>query len=82
MLSHTHASIISATPTFLRMILSGNHKETLTSLKFAFVGAEKCSDEVFSLFEEKCPDATILEGYGITECSPIVTVNPLEKQEK
>lgn len=81
-LFHTQASIVSATPTFLRMILSGNDKEFLASLKFAFVWAEKCSDEVFTLFGQKCPEATILEWYGITECSPIVTVNPLEKQIK
>lgn len=81
-IQHTHASIVSATPTFLRMTLSGNAEDTLKSLKYAFVWAEKCSDEVFSLFAQKCPEGVILEWYGITECSPIVTVNPLEKQKR
>ena len=81
-LAHTKASIFSATPTFLRMILAANSKEILQSLRLVFVGAEKCTDDVFRLFQEKCSEATILEGYGITECSPIVTVNPLEKQKR
>lgn len=60
-LTHTKSSIISATPTFLRMILANNSSEVLASLKFAFVGAEKCGDEIFTLFHEKCGDAIILE---------------------
>jgi len=81
-LSHTHASIITATPTFLRMILANNTSSQLASIRYGIMGAEKCSDEVFSLFHEKCPNATILEWYGITECSPIVTVNPWHLQKK
>lgn len=64
------------------MILSGNERHMLESLRFAFVGAEKCSDEVFHLFESACPHGVILEGYGITECSPIVSVNPLDRQKR
>lgn len=81
-LAHTKSAIFSATPTFLRMILSANPREILQSLRLVFVGAEKCTDDVFRLFQEKCSEATILEGYGITECSPIVTVNPLEIQKR
>ena len=36
-LTHTHGSIISTTPTFLRMILAHNSPSVLTSLRFAFI---------------------------------------------
>lgn len=60
-LAHTKSTIVSATPTFLRMILANNDNSTLESLRYAFVGAEKCSEDIFSLFYEKCSEATILE---------------------
>lgn len=49
LLSHTRTTILSATPTFLRMILARGQSSDLESLRYAFVGAEKCSDEVFAL---------------------------------
>jgi long-chain-fatty-acid--[acyl-carrier-protein] ligase len=40
------------------------------------VGAEKCPPDLFERFREAAPQATIVEGYGITECAPVVSVNP------
>jgi long-chain-fatty-acid--[acyl-carrier-protein] ligase len=69
------ATIVCATPTFLGNILNHTKSEDLVSLRWAIVGAEKCPDALFDTFESLAPDADLLEGYGITECSPLVCCN-------
>ncbi len=70
------ATILAATPTFLDGILAKTVNTTmLQSLRFAFVGAEKCPDHVYKNFAEQCPASTLCEGYGITECSPVIAAN-------
>lgn len=76
-IKHTWVTGVTATPTFLKMILTLAQKEDLKTLRYAVVGAEKCSDEVFNKFRELVPQGEILEGYGITECSPVVSINPI-----
>ena len=69
-------SLLAAPPTFLEAILErARDTNDLASLRFAFVGAEKCPDRVYRAFSRQCPDAVLCEGYGITECSPAVSVN-------
>ncbi|MFA6929704.1 MAG: acyl-[ACP]--phospholipid O-acyltransferase [Lentisphaeria bacterium] len=63
------------TPTFVNNILRNASGEQAYSLRVVITGAEKCTDSVYELIRQRCPEAIVLEGYGITECGPIVSLN-------
>lgn len=69
-------TVLAATPTFFGFILERAKPGDLDSLKIAVVGAEKCPDSVFERAKTMTPNAEVIEGYGITECAPIVAANP------
>ena len=68
-------SLCFGTPTFVNGILRVAQAGQLSSLRLVAVGAEKCPSYVYQEFQKLCPTGVIVEGYGITECSPIVSVN-------
>ena len=82
LIAHTQPTLLATTPTFLRNLLSVASPDQLTSLRYVITGGEKCSESVFEKAKNLIPSAVILEGYGITECSPIISINPLKKQKK
>lgn len=67
-------SLLVATPTFLRGYLRGVNREQLGSLKLVVTGAEKLPSSIATAFEDKFGKA-VLEGYGLTETSPVTNVN-------
>ncbi|HXG12505.1 MAG TPA: AMP-binding protein [Gemmataceae bacterium] len=68
-------TLLVGTPTFVSYIFDRAAPGELTSLRLIVVGAEKCPPSVFERCKELAPDAVVLEGYGVTECSPVVAVN-------
>ncbi len=53
----------------------------LNPLRFCISGADKLSVEVLNKFQNKF-HLPLLEGYGLTEASPVVSVNPLKGKKK
>jgi acyl-CoA synthetase (AMP-forming)/AMP-acid ligase II len=43
--------------------------------KQVMLGAENCPQDTRELFAERCPEGRLIEGYGVTECSPVISLN-------
>ena len=67
-------TFLIATPTFLQGYMRRCTPESFGSLQYVLVGAEKLPERVALAFEDIF-GIRPLEGYGCTECSPVVTVN-------
>jgi len=76
-LKHTKANNIIVTPTLLKMIMERASKEDMASVELVISGAESLHKDTFESFINLTDNkSVIVEGYGITECSPIVSLTP------
>jgi len=70
-------TLLLATPTFLNTYTRRCAPEDFGSLRFVMAGAEKLPERIARAFEDHF-GIRPLEGYGCTECSPVVALNTLD----
>jgi acyl-[acyl-carrier-protein]-phospholipid O-acyltransferase/long-chain-fatty-acid--[acyl-carrier-protein] ligase len=71
------ATLLLATPTFLQIYMRRCTPAQFGSLRIVLAGAEKLSERLVQAFEENF-GIRPLEGYGTTECSPVVAASTLD----
>lgn len=73
------ATILLSTPTFLRSYARRIPRDAFGTLRLAVAGAERLSGETHELFHARFGCA-VYEGYGLTEASPVVSLNQADPE--
>lgn len=68
-------TLFCCAPTFIRALFAVTDPKALSSLKWVVSGAEKTPQALFDFVATHLPSCVLMEGYGITECSPIVSLD-------
>ncbi|MGQ0809987.1 MAG: acyl-[ACP]--phospholipid O-acyltransferase [Nitrospiraceae bacterium] len=69
-----HVTFLVATPTFLQLYQRRCTPEQLSTVRVVLTGAEKLPERLAQAFHDRFGIRPI-EGYGVTECAPVIAVN-------
>ena len=75
-------TLICSAPSFLKGILHAATKEQLKTMRLFVSGAERISKDVVEKIKSFGEDKSLVEGYGITECAPMISLNLTGDQSK
>lgn len=70
----TRSTVLFATDTFLQQYMRASADGGLSSLRIAVCGAERVREETRKRAEQRF-SFEVLEGYGVTECAPVLAAN-------
>jgi acyl-[acyl-carrier-protein]-phospholipid O-acyltransferase / long-chain-fatty-acid--[acyl-carrier-protein] ligase len=73
LIGKTQSTILFGTDTFLVGYARAADKDDLASVRYVITGAERVKEETRRMWDPF--GTTILEGYGCTECSPVLACN-------
>jgi len=73
---HHQATILPAIPQFFRTLANAQVPEDFP-LRVCISGGAPLPAEILREFREKVPRIPLIEGYGLSEASPVVSMNPL-----
>lgn len=74
-------TVFCGVPSMFSVLLKLRYKATFPKLKLAVSGGDSISEEHMKAFE-KTFNFPIVEGYGLSEASPVVCLNPLDGVRK
>jgi len=76
-IEEARVTVLLAIPSMYRLMVRAQaaHQRDVSSMRVAIAGGEGLPQEVKRSFEEAC-GITLLEGYGLTESSPVISFNP------
>lgn len=74
-------NVLLGTPTFFRPYLKRATAEQMSPIKLVVAGAEKAPKDLIEAWEKHF-ECNFLEGYGLTEASPLAALNPLKPEDR
>lgn len=72
--------LLALTPSFYANLLASSEPGQLQSLRVCITGAEKAPKALIEHLYKMNPQAKLLEGYGITECSPVLSAQRFREE--
>ncbi len=75
-------TLFCSAPNFLKGLFYAAKPKQLATIRLFVSGAEKASKELFEFAEKLGTGAKLVEGYGITECAPVLSLNRLNLPPK
>ena len=75
-------TLFCGAPNFLKGLFFAAKPQELDSIRIFISGAEKASKDLFTYVDNLKNKPKIIEGYGITECSPVLTATVLDLPPK